>query len=326
MLIFIGPRRQTDRIRASRKLGVFPKMEAWTYSKLYRARRLPAATYIFLTIDRMDMFEKRLAGKFYTYINSLGPGWRALNSPQLGIGRFPLLKRLKQAGINDFEAYLAVDNPKPKSFPVFVRRHTMSVPPLTDLIGSQSELDATLTRLIAEGEPPEDLLITELRPEMLHGNIYVRRQAHRIGDQLFISYISYDDHWYNNVGKRDLPGIGDAEHQREHDSMHASEFLPTIRKAFELAHIEYGRTDYAIVNGRPQFYEINFNPWMGLSDDKKSENHPQRLQNRHYSDQQRIAGLHAIDSMGKGSAPTLDLPELARFRLLFWRNYAPERY
>lgn len=326
MLIFIGPRRQTDRIRAARELGVFPKMETRTYSWLYRTRRLPAATYVFLTIDRMDMFEKRLAGKFYTYINSLGPGWRALNNPQMGIGRLPLLKRLKATGINDFEAYLAVDNPKPKNFPVFVRRHTMSVPPLTDLISSQAELDETLARLIAEGEPPEDLLITELRAEMLHGNIYVRRQAHRIGDTYFISYLSYDNHWYNNVGKRDLPGVDDAVHQSEHDFMRSSEFLPAIRTAFELAHIEYGRTDFAIVDGRPQFYEINFNPWMGLSDDKKSEDHPLRLANRHYSDEQRIAGLHAIDGKGAGSAPTLDLPELSRFRLMFWRNYAPERY
>ena len=123
MLIFIGPRRQTDRIRAARKLGVMPRMVTRTYSWLYRTRRLPAATYVFLTIDRLDMFEKRLAGKFYRYINSLGPGWRALNNPQLGIGRFPLLKRLKEAGINDFEGYLALDRPKPKRFPVFVRRH-----------------------------------------------------------------------------------------------------------------------------------------------------------------------------------------------------------
>ena len=326
MLIFIGPRRQTDRIRAARKLGIFPRMETWTYSKLYRTRRIPAATYIFLTIDRMDMFEKRIAGKFYAHINSLGPGWRALNNPQMGIGRRPLLRRLKQEGINDFEGYLAVENIAPRMFPVFVRRHAMSVKPLTDLIHTQAELDATLDKLIAEGEPPEDLLITEMRPEMLHGNIYVHRQVHRIAETYFISYLTYDTHWLNQAGKPNLPGIGLAEHQAEHEFMRSTEYLPTIRKAFELAHIEYGRADFAIVDGRPQFYEINFNPWMGLSDDKRADDHPLRLENRHYSDKQRIAALHAIDSNAKGSAPTIEDKDLVRFRLMPWRNYAPERY
>jgi hypothetical protein len=202
----------------------------------------------------------------------------------------------------------------------------MSVRPLTDLIHTQDELDVTLARLIADGEPPEDLLITEIRAEMLHGNLYVHRQAHRVGDTFFLSYVTYDNQWYNNIGKPDLPGIGDAEHEAERDFMASAEHLPTIRRAFEIANIEYGRADFALIGNRPQFYEINFNPWMGLSFDNRSENHPLRLANRHLSDARRIEALHAIDGQGKGSAPTLKEPDLLRFRLMPWRNYAPERY
>ena len=35
-----------------------------------------------------------------------------------------------------------------------------------------------------------------------------------------------------------------------------------LRRAFEIAAIDYGRADFGLVDGRPEIYEINTNPMM----------------------------------------------------------------
>src|SRR5690349_11725043 len=104
MIICIGPRRQLANLR--HVTPAFPKMLGRTYSWLFRTRRLPAATYLFWHIDRLDSAERRIAAKFYRYINGLGTGYRALNDPATAKGRFEVLKTLHAAGINPFAAYL----------------------------------------------------------------------------------------------------------------------------------------------------------------------------------------------------------------------------
>jgi hypothetical protein len=324
VIICIGPRRAQVFInKITPELG-YPHMVGRTYTWLYRTPVLPAATYLFWMIDRLDPAERRLAASFYRYINAQGDGYRALNDPAKGVGRFRLLRRLHEAGINDFNAYLVSEDRRPARFPVFIRNNTRSLKPLTPLLETQGELDRAVEALIAEGEPAEDLLIIELCSEPLKPGVHVRYSTFRIGDQVFPCYNIYEDNWYANWGTANL--VDEAEHRREQAMLADSPYNDTLRRAFELADIEYGRADFGVVGGRPQIYEINFNPRLIPSDGKEFEPHPIRQENRWSVFRRRAEALHAIDGRGTGSVRTLTTDELRQFRLRFWRNYAPQRY
>jgi hypothetical protein len=62
MLIFIGSRRQTHILRTLRRDARMPAWSTRTYAWLFRTFRLPAGTYVFVGIDRLDAAERRLAG------------------------------------------------------------------------------------------------------------------------------------------------------------------------------------------------------------------------------------------------------------------------
>ena len=97
------------------------------------------------------------------------------------------------------------------------------------------------------------------------------------------------------------------------------------RKAFEIANIEYGRADIGIVAGRPQIYEINFNPDVRSQQERPNDNPTlSRLWDR--SDSLFYAALGEADTAASGTRPSVSSAELTAFRLRFWRNYAPQRY
>ena len=161
MFIFVGSRRQTYLLRHARADGRRPRWIGRTYHWLFRTRRLPAATYVFVGVDRLDNSERRLAASFYRHINGLGHGWRALNDPAIAMGRYRLLRSLHEAGVNDFNAYLGTEPLGEVAFPCFIRSATSSRPPLTGLLANGADLLGAIETLVALGHPKEDLLVIE---------------------------------------------------------------------------------------------------------------------------------------------------------------------
>ncbi len=322
MIICIGPRRQLANLR---HLGAdFPRMVGRTYGWLFRTRRLPAATYIFWHIDRLDPAERRIAAKFYRHINGLGAGWRALNDPARAKGRLGVLETLHRAGINAFAAYPVSDGAMPARYPVFLRRNTMSTAILTGLIETPEALRAEIDRLVGEGEPEDDLLIIEYATEPFRDDIFRKMGVYRIGDA-YIPYVSlYQRNWIVDDGEARL--LTHEEHEREREELHNYPYLDVARRAFELCHIDYGRLDFGLVGGVPQIFEINFNPHLQRMIGPETDPDLVRRENMNWVDGEKVRALHAIDGNGRGSARTLELPELVRFRMMPWRNYAPERY
>jgi hypothetical protein len=89
----------------------------------------------------------------------------------------------------------------------------------------------------------------------------------------------------------------------------ANEFFNTnpheawIREMFAIAHIDYGRIDYGILNGKPQVWEINTNPMItalprelrGPRPELPKDIEQQREQNRTHFHTNFRAALQAID-------------------------------
>jgi hypothetical protein len=322
MIICIGPRRQLANLHGV--TPAFPRMVGHTYSWLFRTPRLPAATYIFWHIDRLDPAERRVAAKFYRHINSQGEGFRALNDPARAKGRLGVLETLHKAGINHFRGYPVADGVMPARYPVFLRRSTMSTDIMTELIQTEAELRAEIDRQVAAGEPEDDLLVIEYAADPMRDDVYAKQGVYRFG-HIYVPYATmYERNWLINKGEPGL--LTQAEHERDRDMLANYPYFDLARRAFELCHIEYGRLDFGMVGGEPQIYEINFNPHLKNIVGTKTDPNPVRRENLNKVDAMKIAALHAIDSHGRGSAPTLNLNELLRFRLMPWRNYAPERY
>src|SRR4030095_3452020 len=69
-----------------------PKVKVWTYDRLFRARSLPRATWIFTDFDRLNFWELELAARFHR--NLVGAQQTVLNDPATVAQRFSLLRRL----------------------------------------------------------------------------------------------------------------------------------------------------------------------------------------------------------------------------------------
>jgi hypothetical protein len=177
---------------------------------------------------------------------------------------------------------------------------------------------------VSAGEPEDDLLVIEYAAEPMRGDIFRKMGVHRIGDA-YIPYVNlYERNWIVNDGEPLL--LTHEDHLADQALLNDFPYLDMARRAFELCHIEYGRLDFGLVGGMPQVYEINFNPHLRRMISKKTDPDPVRRANMNWVDGEKIRALHALDGAGRGIAPTLNLPELLRFRLMPWRNYAPERY
>jgi hypothetical protein len=323
MLIFIGPNRQRGNLHGFKVFPDAPAYQHKTYSWLFRTRRLPSATYVFTFIDRLHPRERRLAAKIYKHINAAGEGFKALNDPASVKNRYGLLRTLHNEGINQFNAYMACEAPQPERFPVFVRNLSVSLPPLTDLIEDQEALDAALFQLEQEGEPLDDLVVIEYCAEPFQGEFYAKLAAFRVDQTICFNMMLYDQKWYVKYG--DVDHMPPDASTLEAKLMQQNAYQEEVRNVFDLANIEYGRVDFALVDGRPQFYEINFHPHFSSSEFNAKD--PQRLENVTLAARTRLEALKKIGSH-PSAAPIKNIvdAEITAFRFRPWRNFAPQRY
>lgn len=322
MLIYIGSRRQTHVLRTMWRDERMPRWICRTYSWLFRTRQLPAATYIFTGVDRLDAGERRLAAQFYRHINAQ-TGFRALNDPAVAMNRFRLLRTLFEKGVNSFNAYLVPEKARPSRYPVFIRRNSASVPPLTGLLRDEVELDREINRLVAAGEVAEDLILIEYCAQEVEVGIFAKQAEYRIGNQYVPNATQFSDGWY--VKRATHIEVPDRFHHADALMLEENPYAAPLARVFEIAGIEYGRADFGVVNGRPEVFEINFNPDL-MTQRERPRRNPLNRANCDRSDTLLFEALHAIDTSERGSMKTIGNSELAQFRLRFWRNYAPQRY
>jgi hypothetical protein len=233
-----------------------PPTSVLSYHRLFRRRTLRHATYVFTDFDRLNFWELQLATLVYNRITAAG--WQPLNNPARVRQRYALLRRLYEAGINQFGVYRVETGEMPERYPVFVRNECAHQGPVTGLIADRDELLSTIDALIAAGHPERHLLILEYAAEPIRPNLYRKYAMFRIGDRVFPSFCFHNDTWMMKVGKT---GIADQElYDEENLILRQNPYGELLRGAFEVAQIGYGRADFGIVDGRAQIYEINTNP------------------------------------------------------------------
>lgn len=296
----------------------------WTYEKLFHRRALPGGTWVFCDQERLSPHELALAARIAHHLRAGGA--RVLNDPARVVGRGELLRRLKAAEINRFSAWRADADPRPDTFPVFIRNeydHRVGTP---RLLASQAELDAELLRLRAQGYPLAGKLVIEYAGEEVAPGLWQRLQTYCVGGVIIAHTCAVDFKWV----VKDLKDHARLEAHPHFDRILADEqafiygnlHAEALRRAFAVAEIDYGRADFALVGGHPQIYEINTNPTHADHAKLFRQIHPRRREVQRLSEDTVHAALRALDSAGAGPIAIEDemLPRASRSRRAWWQR------
>ena len=168
-----------------------PSVLVLSYDQLWRRRRISPATYVFTDFDRLNFWQLQLAALTYNRIALAG--WQPLNNPAQVRQRYALLRRLYEAGINQFGVFRVETGEMPGRYPVFLRSECGHQGSLTGLIADREELLREIETAIAAGNPERHLLITEYAAEPIRPGIYRRYGMFRIGDRIFPSICLHNE-------------------------------------------------------------------------------------------------------------------------------------
>ena len=134
------------------------------------------------------------------------------------------------------------------------------------------------------------------------GNVYRKQAEYRVAERYVPNPSIYAGDWYVKVSNT----ISVPQQLLDFDRqvVATNPMAEVARRAFEIAGIEYGRADIGSVNGRPQIYEINFNPDIRTQFENPNAN-PVLGGLWSRCEQMLFEAMRAVDSTASGSMPTL---------------------
>jgi len=236
------------------------RIQALTYGQLAGLGELPAATYIFSDFERMNSVQIELAQQAFEQIRNHGPELILLNEPARYKPRFAFMRDLYERGINPFNVYRVHEIGPHVRYPVFVRLENDHTGPRTDLLTNESDLRLALLQATLGAVPFQDLMVVEFVDTRRPDGYYEVYAASKFGCDLKPRHKNTHHHWIvkgPNRGRGDRWDPWQVQEDRDYQTGQVHE---GIAEAFELAGIEWGRADYAIIDGKPVIYEINSNP------------------------------------------------------------------
>lgn len=306
MIIFVLSRDKCGTHRQLCDWAEAPVVQVWSYDRLFRARKLPRATYCFGDFDRLTGWDCELAALVFRRLRAAGA--RVLNDPACVSQRFELLARLHREGVNTFRVWRLVDDQTVDRFPVFLRTISQHRGVETGLLSSQDEVASAAKELIAKGIPEKEIMAVEYAAEELRPGLFRKRAAYRIGERIVACLSVHEQNWVVKTGGKGI--AGDELYEEEYRFISANDVPDVLMRAFQIASIDYGRVDFSTVRGRTEIYEINTNPLI-----RRLKDHPSRR--RFESDAawraSFVEGLKAIDSP-KGPPIEISDPQLQRQR------------
>ena len=234
-----------------------PHIEVIGYDELFRARRLPLCTHVFTDFDRLTPSECENAAFFWNALAHGPSPVKLLNHPLRAMRRYELLRALHERGLNDFDVYRPTEARAPLRYPVFLRRENEHLGPESGLLRSRSELDGALESLCDQSQCREVRLVVEYSAEPAGDGIYRKYGAFFVDGEVIPRHVLFSREWFVK-GRTKI--IDEAVLAEEERFLETNPDTQQIAEIFRIAHIDYGRIDYAWVNGKFQTYEININP------------------------------------------------------------------
>jgi hypothetical protein len=226
------------------------------YERLVANERIPAANYVFTDIDRATRPEIEKAVRVAHVVTESGRGLRVFNWPNRSRMRYELLRLLFERGINRFNVYRYTELRTPARFPVFIRRLSEHNGSGTKLLHSAEAVERAIEFLLRIGCDRDDLLVTEFADTRSPDGVYRKYATYLIDGEVFPGHLAVSKSWSVKYSDVVTPETIDAEIE----FFRANPFADELREIFALAGVDYGRIDFALLDGRPQVWEINTNP------------------------------------------------------------------
>lgn len=237
-----------------------PVVRTTDYHALFRATSLPRATYVFADIERLYPWERRLAAERFRSLQAAG--LRCLNDPARIPTRYALLRSLAREGINAFGVYLAEDRPLPVRFPVFVRDEISHKGGVSALLHSQAALERHLAQRTAQGESLSDCMVVEYVDVRRPDGLWMKLGTFIVGEALHCDHIDYSDGWIVKHYEGTAHLWTEAVTAEERKAVQGNETPEGVRRAFEIAGVEWGRADHAPAGDGHAVFEVNTNPYL----------------------------------------------------------------
>jgi hypothetical protein len=219
---------------------------------------LPRGTYIFSDYDRLSPQDATRAAVAWNLLAEADNGVRLLNHPTRSMRRYELLRTLYERGINTFNAYRVTEARWPERYPVLLRGENDHEGPKFPLLYSRTEIEDALALINREGRTREDLLLVEYCDTADAEGLYRKFGAFIVGDRIFPKSLNTSRYWTVKSPDLDEQRAIDQELEYVTTNPHVEE----LREIFGIADIQYGRMDYALLEGRVQVWEINSNPMI----------------------------------------------------------------
>lgn len=298
-----------------RRLRPLP-VEVWHYRRAFGQETLPPGTWVFCDIERLAVWELRLAGEVARLMRKAGPAFRVMNDPARAAARYELLLRLHAAGLNRFRAWRGEDGLPPARFPVFLRLESDHRHPISDLLESPEALSAALDGLAGRGIARRGVLIVEYQAEELTPGVFRKYGAYRIGERIVADHMVHDLSWAAKYGRQEAWSA--ERYADELDYVRGNPHADALMRAFEIAGIDYGRADYGIVGGTPQIWEINTNPVLPAA--RLDKVRPERREAMRLARDGRLEAFEALDATPEGEP----LHNVSEFLLAHRKRQAPD--
>jgi len=304
--------------QALREAGRFD-LRIVSYQSAFQSPWKRRATYIFSDLDRLNFWELQLAARLYLRLKEAGVS--VLNNPATVRQRYSLLRTFRARGINDFDVWRVEEDVMPQRFPVFLRTESAHRGPLSDLLCNPTAVEEAVQGAVREGYPLRELLLIEYCAEPVSEGVFRKNAIYRVGDRLVPCLSVHESRWSAKRGERGIAGqdLYDDEHEMVVTNRHGT----SLRSAFEMSNIEYGRADFGMVAGRPQVYEINTNPMI-----KQIGDHPFpiRAEAGRLAFQKLVEAFEAIDTPSGSYIRIWDVDlgrQIRRDRLMITPRWTP---
>jgi hypothetical protein len=225
------------------------------YERLFQMRILPAGSYVFADLDRLNVEATERAALLRRVLQDAGPGVRLFNDPIRSMRRFELLRYLYGCGLNDFNVYRLTDIREVRRFPVFLRAEDDHEGSLTPLLHDSEQLGRAIDEMVARGKSRDNKLIVEYVDCRDESGMHQKFGALFVGSQILQATRGSSQDW---VVKHVPSGPGNPPLAARPRPDHEGRLLEVL----QMANIDYGRIDYAFVGDRIQVFEINTNPMI----------------------------------------------------------------
>ncbi|HEY1385609.1 MAG TPA: hypothetical protein VGF43_18430 [Dongiaceae bacterium] len=313
-----------DKLLASFATSWLPRPEfvqPVSYETLLALKRAPIGNYVFTDVDRLSGYEVDAAAEIVKSVTAAAPAALISNPPHRVLNRYALLRRLYESGINSFNVWRLDEERAPTAYPVFIRREQDALGPESGLLRNEGEYRAAVAALQASGKGLTGRIAVQYVSTAGGDGLHRKYGVFGIRGRMVPQNLMTAESWVVKSDSRDPDADMTEEEER---FVTANPHADQLREIFRIAHIDFGRVDYGIVDGRIEVFEINTNPTFS----RARITHDRKMIRRKLTIEGLVAGFRDLDAGRHGSGVVrfkTPKPKLHRLRNRSWSRRIKDR-